>query len=170
MNIMKIFFESPAKEFGVREVGRKAKISPATASKYLKRFSKEKILLRRKEHNLELFRADIESDSYRDIKLYYTIRKLRNSGLLRSLDEFYIKPAVVLFGSASFGTDTETSDIDIVVISERKDEFPEKGKFEKKFGKEIQMFAVSDLRELKNEHLINSVLNGIVIQGEIRWI
>ena len=26
------------------------------------------------------------------------------------------------------------------------------------------------IKDLKNEHLINNVLNGIVIQGELKWI
>ena len=66
--------------------------------------------------------------------------------------------------------DTETSDIDLVVISEKTADFPEQKKFETKLNREIQIFAVKDIKDLRNEHLINNVMNGIVIQGEIKWI
>lgn len=87
-----------------------------------------------------------------------------------ALDEFYLKPTVVLFGSAASGLDTETSDIDLVVISEKTIKFPDAETFGKKLGRELQIFAVKQLKGLQNEHLINSALNGIVLQGEIKWI
>lgn len=170
LNIMKLFFESPAKEFNVREVARILKINPATASTYLKKFEKAGILKYKKQRILDLYRADLDSDRYRDLKVYYQIRKLKECGLIESLNKFYIKPAIVLFGSCAYGMDTETSDIDLVVISEKKQDFPEQKKFENILGKEIQIFTVKDIKDLKNKHLINNVMSGIIIQGEIRWI
>ena len=75
-----------------------------------------------------------------------------------------------MFGSAAHGMDTETSDFDILIISERKNDFPELEKFERKLNRKIQIFRVAKIKDLKNEHLINSVLNGIILQGEIKWI
>ncbi len=170
INILKPFFESPARQFNVREAARLLKINPATASKKLKEFAKKGILTYKKERILDLYRANLDSDEYRDLKIYYTIRKIKESGLIAALNTFYLKPAIVLFGSAAFGMDTETSDIDIVIISEKEDEFAHQKEFEKKMGRKLQIFAVNDLKNLKNPHLINNVLNGIVIQGEIKWI
>lgn len=170
LNTMETFFESPTKEFSVREFSRILKISPATASKRLRNLAKVGLLCERKERVLNLYGANIENDFYRDFKIFYNIRKIKGSGLLDSLNRFYLKPAIVLFGSASSGTDTETSDFDLLVLSEKAKEFPEKRKFEKLLNRKLQIFAVREIKELNNEHLINNVLNGIVLQGEIKWI
>lgn len=170
IDILRIFFEEPSKEFNVREVARILKISPATASKELKELAKKNYLKERKERIFILYKANLESDDYRDLKLYYNIRKLRESGLIDALNRFYLKPTIVLFGSAIHGLDTETSDFDLLIISEKTKEFPDIKKFEKKINRKLQLLVVKNVKELKNEHLINNVLNGIVMQGKIKWI
>jgi|SRR3989339_1947098 len=168
--ILQLFMKHPIREFNVREAARLTDISTATTSNKLKELAKEKILKHRKERNLDLYKANIESYEYRDMKIYHNIRTIRESGLLEALNEQYMKPAVVLFGSSSTGMDIETSDIDILVVSENKKQFFEREKFKKKLGRELQIFVVSDVKELKNKHLINSAANGIVIQGMVKWI
>lgn len=166
--ILKIFFEEPSREFNVREVARILKVSPATASKELKELAKKNFLKERKERIFILYKANLESDEYRDLKLYYNVRKLRESGLIDALNRFYLKPTIVLFGSAAHGLDTETSDFDLLIISERIDRFDTK-KFEEKINRKLHLLVVRNIKELKSDYLINSVLNGIVIQGSIRW-
>ncbi len=169
LNTLRLFLEEPTKEFNVREAARLLKITPATASKQLKHFSKKGILKYNKERSSDLYSADIQSPDYRDLKIYYNITKIRGCGLLDALDSFYLKPTVILFGSGATGYDTEQSDFDIVVISENKKEFPRQPEFEKKLKRQLQIFAVTDLKDLRNEHLINNVLGGILLQGEVRW-
>ncbi|MFH1229300.1 MAG: nucleotidyltransferase domain-containing protein [Candidatus Aenigmatarchaeota archaeon] len=170
LNILKIFFEEPGREFSVREAARILGISPATASKELKRLASENFLSERKERMFNLYKSDLESDAYTDLKAYYNIRKLRESGLIDALNRFYLKPTVVLFGSAAFGLDTETSDFDLLIISENTKEFEDIKKFERKINRKLQLLAVSEVKELRNEHLINNALNGKVVQGNIKWI
>ena len=170
LNILKIFLEDPYREFNVREIARLLNISPATASKHLKYFSEKRILKYQKERIYDLYRADIESEKYRDLKVYYNITKIRDSGLLDEFDRYYLKPTVILFGSGSTGYDTKDSDFDFVIISVKKGIFQKQDIFEKKLGRSLQIFQVLDLKELKNEHLINNVLRGIVLQGEIHWM
>ena len=166
-NILKIFFEKPIEEFNVREIAKLAKITPATSSKYLKEFYKKSILNYRKERILDLYKSNIESEDYIDLKKYYNIKKLRDSGFIEELNNFYLKPTIILFGSMSNGLDVGSSDIDLVIVSEKKQEFSKIKEFEKKLKREIQMFVV---KELKNKHLINNVLNGVILQGELIWI
>lgn len=170
LDILKLFIEEPSREFNLREVARILKIAPGTAGKKLKRFFKLGILKWKKERNFDLYKANMEEDIYKDLKIFYNIRKLRESGFIESLNKFYLKPTIVLFGSAAFGIDNETSDFDILVISEKTKEFNELNKFENKIKRKIQLFAVKNISDLKNKHLINNVINGIVIQGEINWI
>ncbi len=169
LNILKIFLESPTKEFNVREAARILKITPATASSKLKKFSEEGLLKKRNERNLLLYKADLDSEKFKDLKLFYNTRKLKESGLIEEINKFYLKPAIILFGSAIYGLDTEESDIDLVIITGKKQDFPKLKQFEKKLNRRLQLFIVADIKGLKNNHLINNVLNGLVIQGGIKW-
>ncbi len=170
INILKLFFENPTRRFSVREMARKIKISPATASKKLKYLARKGILKKEEIKNIKYFYANLDSELYRDMKVFYNIRKIKDSGLIEELNRFYLKPTIVLFGSAAFGLDTEKSDIDLLVISERVERFDKAEKYEKKINRKLQIFVVKKLKELRNKHLINNILNGIVLQGEIKWI
>ena len=169
INTIKPFFESPNKEFGVREISRIIKVSPATASNELKELSKKGVLIIKEERGFSLYRANLESDLYKDIKVFYNLRKIKDSGILNEINNFYLKPTIILFGSFSNGLDNEKSDIDLTIISEKTKEFPKLKEFETKLKRELHFFIVKDLKDLKNTNLINNVLNGIVIQGEIKW-
>ncbi len=170
LNILRIFFESPNREFNVREVARMVKVAPATASSQLKELANEGLLKEKRERNLIIYRSNLDNNKYIDTKIYYNIRKIKDSGLIEELNKFYMKPTIVLFGSASFGLDTEDSDIDLVILSEKNKEFLRKNEFEKVIKRRLQFFVIRNLKELKNNHLINNVLNGIVLQGELKWI
>ncbi|MCD6547731.1 MAG: nucleotidyltransferase domain-containing protein [Nanoarchaeota archaeon] len=169
INIAKIFLTYPTREFNVREIARMSKVSPPTASKILNKLKRKGFLKVRKERIMKLYSANLESNLYRDTKVYFNIRTLRESGLISFLNTFYLKPTIVLFGSAARGMDTETSDFDLLIISERK-EVAEIKKFEKKIKRSIQLFVVDKISSIKNKHLINNIVNGITIQGEIKWI
>lgn len=170
LNILKLFFEEPTKEFNVREVARLVKVSPATASKELKKLVKIMLLKERKEKIFNWYKSNLESEDYRDLKIYYTIRKIKESGLIGSLNTFYLRPALMLFGSCAYGIDIETSDIDLLIVSEKIKEFPDIKIYEKKLHRRIQLFPVKDIKDVRNEHLINNILNGIILQGKIKWI
>lgn len=169
LNIINPILENPQKEYGVRELAVILKISPATVSKYLSSFEKQGLLIYHKERMVDLYKANIENPTYRDLKIYYNITKIRASGLLNAFDQFYIKPTIIFFGSGAHGYDTPESDFDFVIISEKTKDFPERERYRKKLGKELQIFAVNKLKDLRNEHLINNVLSGILLQGEIKW-
>jgi len=168
--MLRLFFEEPSREFNVREVARLLKISPATASKKLKSLVKEGVLKERKERILNLYKANLEDELYRDLKIFYNMRKLKESGLVDALNKFYLKPTIVMFGSCAYGIDTETSDFDLLIISEKTKEFPEVKKFEKKLNRKLQLFVVKKIKDLRSKHLINNILNSITIQGKIKWI
>ncbi|MEA3430836.1 MAG: nucleotidyltransferase domain-containing protein [Nanoarchaeota archaeon] len=170
INTLKPFLEEPNKEFNVRELARLLNIAPATASKKLKYFTKNKILKQREERMLLLYKADLDSEFYKDLKIYYNIRKIKKSGLIEILNKFYLKPSITLFGSTATGLDTKTSDIDLFVETEQKSQIKELKTFEKKINRTLQILTASDIKKLKNPHLINNILNGITIQGTLKWI
>ncbi|MEA3378370.1 MAG: nucleotidyltransferase domain-containing protein, partial [Nanoarchaeota archaeon] len=144
LNIMKIFLEEPTREFNVREVARILKISPATASKKLKNLMEKELLKERKERLYNLYKADIENEYYKDVKIFYNVRKIKNYGLVNSLNKFYLMPNIILFGSCAWGMDTKDSDMDLLIISEKKKEFPYLKKFEKRLNRRLHLFIVQN--------------------------
>ncbi|MEK6873429.1 MAG: ArsR family transcriptional regulator [Nanoarchaeota archaeon] len=169
LNILRLFFEDSNREFNVREVARILKLSPASVSSKLKDFAKKGILLENKERNYILYKANLDNELYRNLKVFYNIKKIRESRLIDKLNEFYLKPTIVLYGSFSKGLDVNESDIDLVVISENNKDFPYLKEFENKLKREIHIFSVKNLKNLRNEHLVDSVINGIVLQGILKW-
>jgi len=169
LDILKPFLEDPIREFNVRELGRILKISPATASKKLCELEKEGYLKEWDERNLKLYKADTESEKYRDFKVYYNIRKIKDSGLIEYLNINYFKPTIILFGSASKGEDISDSDFDILIVA-KNDEREDFSAYEKRINRKIHGFFVQDIKNLGNEHLINNVLRGITLQGGIEWM
>lgn len=166
---MEPFFHEPRREFSVREAAKLLKVAPATASKDLSELASKGILKVRDERLANLYSANIDNESYRDLKRYSTIRQLKESGFVQELNSFYQNPTIILFGSAAAGNDTESSDFDIIIISEKKDSFPERASFEKKFGRRVQLFVVQQLSQMAKQHLITQIMNGIVIQGALPW-
>ncbi len=169
LTILEPFFVDPSREYNIREVARLLSISPATASKKLALFEKEGVLKSREERMLILYKANVEGTTYKEVKKFFTLWSIHKSGLVEALDEHYYKPTIILFGSSSKGEDVQESDVDLLVISEVTKEFSDRKKFEKKLKRGIHLITVKSIKELKNNHLANNVLNGIVLQGHVEW-
>jgi len=162
------FFDEPEKEFYVRELAKLVKKSPTTISKHLVELKKEGLLISDKKLGHLFFRADV-NDFFKDWKLLYNIRKIRNSGLIDYLEDIFNHPsAIVLFGSFRKAENTKESDVDVLVISPVKKKLVLE-KFEKKIGNKIQVLVYSreGLSTMKNKGLLNNFINGHVLRGYI---
>src|SRR3989338_856899 len=159
--ILEKFIEEPEREFHVREVARAVKVSPATASQYLKKLAKAGLLTSKLERNHRLYRANAESSNYRDTKIHYNISRIKGSGLVDYLKiELNHPKAIILFGSFRKGDNVPESDIDIFVVAAVKKKLNLSG-FEKKLGHPIQLFVYSqselEKMKLKNRELLNNI-------------
>lgn len=168
-NILKYFFEEPNRWYHVREAARLIKLNPTTISKYLNNLTKENILIKKLERKHLLFKANTESEEFRDLKKYYNIRLIKKSGLINYINkELHYPEAIIIFGSYAKSENDKDSDLDIFIISNTKKKL-DLQKYEKVFQKEIQMFlhTPEEFKDLQrnNKHLINNVLNGIIIKG-----
>lgn len=169
--IIEIFLEDSEKEFYVRELARKLGKSPTTLSKYLKKFEKQGILKSEKKFNHLLFKTNSEKEEFKQLKINYNLRKIKESGLVDFLQSELNEPkAIVLFGSFSRGENIKKSDIDLLIITPLKKDINTE-KFESKLGHKIQLFLFSD-KDLektkeKNKELLNSFINGITLHGFI---
>ena len=169
--LLSYFFEEPEREFHVRELAKLMKKSHTTISKYLNLLKKEQLLVSSEKLNHLLFKANVNK-KFKDFKLNYNLSLIRDSGLLDYLkDKFNYPEAIVLFGSFAKAENIKKSDIDILVVSPIKKKIELK-EFEKNTGHEIQIFIYSgkELFSLKNKELLNSFINGIVLEGYIEVI
>ncbi len=168
MDTLSLFLDNPQSRFHVREVARLVKESPTTVSTKLRRFKKEGFLLSKKEKNHLLYWAGASS-VFKEMKQFHNLKKIRNSGLLLFLTDFYNYPsAIVLFGSFRKGEDTSASDIDICIVTSKEGE-PNLTKFERKLKHNIHLFVLSKEKlgiiKQKNPELLNNIINGLVVEG-----
>ncbi len=167
--LLEYFINEPEKEFHIRELAKSINKSPTTISKYLAHFKKKSILISRRKFNHLLYKANTENPYFKDLKYSYNIKQLRDSGLIDYLVEEYNQPkTIVLFGSFAKAENISKSDIDLLIITPLKKE-NDLSKFEKKLGYKIQLFLHSSTEintmKTKNKELLNSWVNGLVLEG-----
>jgi len=165
--VLKVFLDSPTKEFGLREISRESKLSPVSVLKYLKEFeSKELIrILNRKE--VPIYHANRDSENFIFYKKLGILYELHNSGLIEHLWHNLAPDALILYGSHAKGESIEDSDIDIFVVGKEKKIDLEK--FEKKLGKEVHLIFDSNVKNIPKE-LKNNLINGIILKGYFKLL
>ena len=99
----------------------------------------------------------------------YNLSLINESGIIEFLEDYFNQPeAIVLFGSFSKAEDNKNSDIDLLIISSKRQE-PNLERFERKLEHKMQLFIhpkheLNKLRE-DNRELFNNWINGITIRG-----
>ena len=162
LKVMEMFFKFPYSSFHIRELARLTGLSSTGVIKIIKRLKKEKLLVSRKSNNIEEIKPNFDG-RFLLTKRLYNIYSLYDSGLVEYIKNYYEMPqSIILFGSYSSGTDTEKSDIDLAVISSKKN-LPDIGKFEHKLSRKINLHLI-DIKSTPKE-FINSLANGIVLEG-----
>jgi len=160
---MHFFSMSPTKVYTVRELARLAKVSPTWVSKIVKQFEKENIVEIKKDVNSLKIKARREQEFTR-LKKTLNLNDLYSSGLVDKLAEEYHKPqAIILFGSYARGEDTESSDVDIAVITDRKQVIESYTKYENMLKRKISL-KIINAKKLTKE-FASSLANGIVLYG-----
>jgi len=164
INELGVFFEDCYREFSVREYSREIKVSPPTASKMLKGFAKEGLLMMREERGFLLFKVNRESSDMRDLSRIYWKDKLKD--FFSYIENILYPNAVVLFGSLSKLEVLNKSDIDVAIFTKAKKDI-DLSKFEKKLGREIQVFVYDSLEKV-NKELRSNIINGYVLGGYLK--
>ena|SRR3989338_8998487 len=167
LKVMELFFKFPYTSFHIREIARLTGLSSTGVIKIIKKLKKEKLLLSKKANNMEEIKPDFNG-RFLIIKRLYNIYSIYDSGLIDYIKSYYEMPqSIILFGSYSNGTDTEKSDIDIGVVSAKK-EIPDFKKFETRLSRKINLHLI----EIKNtpKEFINSLANGVVLEGFVEMV
>ena len=78
-------------------------------------------------------------------------------------------PEIILFGSIARGDFHKDSDIDLYIETSSKKEV-NLAEFEKKLSRKIQLFRHKNIAKIKNNNLINNIMNGISLNGFVEVI
>ena len=155
--LLELFFEDVYSEISVREYGRKRKLSPPTASKILKEYEKEKLLISSQKGIYLFFRANKENSLFKDLaKSYWKYKLHAETG---ELHQKILFKNIILFGSLSKVENTKDSDIDLFVDIPRKN--IDLKNIEKKLNRKVELH----FREsLKNPNLKKNIESGLRIR------
>ncbi len=158
--ILQEFFDSPLKDFQMRELSRLTKIAQPSVSNHLKSLVQDGLIIKETKGLYPTHRAN------RDSELFKTYKKMDIIIRLREVADFIydscMPDVIILFGSAAKGEDTEKSDIDFFLLC--KEKTLDIAKYEKKLHRKINLFFSNDINKLSKE-LKNNILNGIVLKG-----
>ncbi len=164
INYLEPFFEDNYRRVGVREYARIRKISPPSASKLLSELKKEDLLKMEEDRRHHLYNANIKNELFIILSGIYWSDKLKKSGMVEYINETFLEPVIILFGSFSKAEVNKNSDIDIAIIRKGARKHYDLYSYEKKLKRKIHSFDFRDLGEIP-KNLVGGILSGYVISG-----
>jgi len=159
------FFDFPRKDFQMREISRRIKVSQPSVINHLKALINEELIIKEKKGIYHTYRANRDNELFRAYRKTNLILRLYQTRLINYIYDNCIPNAIILFGSASKGEDIEESDIDLFVQSKEKK--LHLVKYEKLLNRKINLFFEENFLKLSKE-LKNNILNGIILKGYIK--
>jgi predicted nucleotidyltransferase len=165
--ILAKIFEKPEYHYHIRELARETDLNPNTISGATLLIGKTNpnLLIIEQPKILKEVHANVESIEYKREKQLFNLRSIYESGLLDFLIKEYDNPeAIVLLGSYARGEDLSNSDVDIAVITSKK-ENPDLAKFENKLKRKIHLLNFT-YKQISDEFYL-SLVNGIKLYGVI---
>src|SRR3989344_6551563 len=165
-NVAGVFFREPTQDHYLLEISKKADLSHTSTKICLQTLIKLSIIKesieKKGSRKFPIFRANLNSNSYKQHKQLFNLFQLQNSGLIDFLKDSLMPRCIVLFGSYQRGEDVEESDIDLFI--ECKEETIDISKFAKILHRNIQLHFKEHFKRYPDE-LKNNIINGIVLEG-----
>lgn len=166
--MLELVFKFPTKRFHLRELSRLLKWGPGRVERHMKGLIKLGLITENIEKNLKIFKADKESEEFKQLKKCYNLLSIREAVDFIN-EELGFPQAIILYGAAVHGEDTETSDIDLFIVGKEKE--MDLSKFEKKLNRKIHLMFAKNIEQLKKSpRLLNNLINGIVVSGYLKVI
>ena len=169
--ILNLFYEDKKASLHLRDIARKTKLYPNSVTRFLNQLEEEGILTSKKDGNLKKYKIK-KSEKLNNIFSSFDIDKLNKLPLARRrainyfLDKLQEKPLIViLFGSTAKETFRKDSDIDLLLIVNKKIEIDKaKDYVDAQIGIKINCFQITYEEfkreiKLKEDKVIQSALN-----------
>jgi len=169
LRVLLLFSKEPYREFHLREVAKLAEVSSSTAKRFLDFYTESGLLEKQRKANLTLFKANVENLTFRHMKIGYFLMSLQP--LVSHLNETYSNASIILYGSCARGEDDPQSDIDLLIVSRRKEKTGV-SVFEKHLGRRITMLVYEphEWEEKAKEDRAfyeRILIDGIPLQGSL---
>ncbi|MEK6616645.1 MAG: nucleotidyltransferase domain-containing protein [Bacteroidota bacterium] len=164
--ILRLFFIKAGTTLNARAIAIRLNVSQPAVSKALPLLEKEEFIKLRKDAESKRLSIELNRDRHEIIwlKRADNLKQIYESGLAQFLYDSFPGATAILFGSYSTGEDTASSDIDIAIIGARKEAYF--AKFEKALERQIIINHYPSFQKI-NKHLLNNILNGIVLKGSV---
>lgn len=128
IKIISFFIDNIQKEFGIREISRKAKTDYKNTYATVQKLVKKGVLLKRRQANIDLCSLNLKGDSAEVclvetlkarifLEKHRPIRDFLNAVMDKTRHMYY---SIVVFGSFAKGKETKSSDLDILIITPEK--------------------------------------------------
>ena len=171
LRVLSYFFSHPYKEIHLRELSRETGLSIFSVKRLVDEFVEEGILREERRGNMRYLRANMDNLFFKHLKIAFSIRKIEKSGIIDYLvEQIPAVTSIVLFGSVAQGEDDESSDVDILIIGQKRK--LDLSEFERSIGKEIRVLMMkwSEWREQaeKDRAFYREIITkGIPLYGEL---
>ncbi|MBI2576797.1 nucleotidyltransferase domain-containing protein [Candidatus Woesearchaeota archaeon] len=159
--IVRLFFEEPSRNFGIREIAKLAKVPKTSVSRHLKELLKEGLITRGKEG----YSGNGANPFFKVCKKIYFLEESAKSGIIEFLQEKLYPRCIVVFGSFAKGEYVKSSDIDLFV--QAKEKGIDLSRFEKRLNHKVSLFFEESFENISDE-LFNNIINGIKLGGYIK--
>ena len=167
IRILELLIFNPDREFHLREISRKIKITPIYVRRELQNLKELNLVLESKKGNLSLFRINRNSPIFAELKNIFIKTEYFGELIKKSLKKLKIDFAFI-FGSFAKGIESKDSDIDLFVVGDVKEDelLNIIQKIENKTGREINYLLWKKslfMKRAKKHHLLNEIAENPVI-------
>jgi predicted nucleotidyltransferase len=165
--VLELFYNYPTKHWRFKELKQKTSLPDSKLAKWLRKFQKEKLILRKKpEKRMPHYISNRFDTHFQNKKKLFSMKLMLDAGLLDHLASLEKAKAVILFGSFVRWDWYYGSDIDLFIYGDASGLETHYGL---RLGHEIQPFECKTGKDLErySPDFARNVLRGIVVKGEI---
>ena len=178
--ILECFYINRSKELYFSEILRETKLTQNTTLKHLKNLQENNLVISTKKIGNTFYKINPKSPQIYSIFSYFDFKKLnklpseRKRAIIEFLEKLENKPLIVLvFGSTAKGTFGKESDIDLLLIYNKKESENKelKKEIEATTGTNIQTFIIDfdyfkeQLLKQEDNMIIHAIKTGFIISG-----
>ena len=124
--ILQLFYAEKTAKMHLREIARKAKLHEPSTTTFLNALEKDNILTSEKDGNQKKYSLRLNYKTYAvfelfDVEKLNALPSIRKNAIKYFIDNLKEKPLIAfVFGSTAKGTYKQTSDIDLLIITNAK--------------------------------------------------
>jgi len=171
LKVLELFLSNPYEEYYLRETARTLDMDAMTVKRSLDLLVDDGLLMKFKQKNMILYKANLENKACRFQKISYNLSWLNDKKLVDLVDSSSSgSSSMVLFGSYAKGENDHESDIDVVLIASKFKDISQK--LRKAMGKEVNVVSFTPAQWSKQAKqnpafYLDVITDGIALKGRI---